>query len=87
MLREQFQPPTTVGFHLHGKTGPHELGIKLVRTSSMECYIFSIITLQTCGFEILLSQLRDKGEIIDYQSDLHWNHFVASLQDKGYFQV
>ena len=42
--------------------------------------------LQTCGFEILLSQ-QHKGDTVDYQSDASWQHFVTSLKDKGYFQV
>ena len=42
--------------------------------------------LQTCGFEILSSQ-QHKEDSVDYRSDASWQHFVTSLQDKGYFQV
>lgn len=59
---------------------------EISKRSEYGIFILSPIMFQTCGFEMLLSQYK-KGEIIDYQSDLHWNHFVTSLQDKGYFQV
>lgn len=35
---------------------------------------------------MLMSQCIN-GSSVNYQCDSHWNHFITSLQDKGYFQV